>query len=89
MQAHSTILTEITGRKIDLTIEDFSRYIGNRDSEIFYMYKKDFNVEFDFEDSPKIIEFVKNLDFKAVGIINTTNKNFLNDKYDLLIDTTK
>ena len=42
--AHSKVLSLILNRKVELTDEDFSRYIGKNDNEIFEMYKKDFNI---------------------------------------------
>ena len=48
-KAHSKTLSYILNRDIDLTDKDFERYIGKRDTEIFEMYKHDYNVEFDTE----------------------------------------
>lgn len=45
--AHSKVLSLILNKEISLSDEEFSRYIGKRDDEIFEMYKKDFNVDFD------------------------------------------
>ena len=47
--AHSKVLSYILGKEINLTDKDFERYIGKKDTEIFEMYKKDFNVDFDSE----------------------------------------
>lgn len=47
--AHSKVLSLILNREITLSDVQFSKYIGKKDSEIFDMYKTDFNVEFDKE----------------------------------------
>lgn len=48
--AHSKVLSIILGKEINLTNKDFERYIGKRDSEIFEMYKKDFNIDFNVDE---------------------------------------
>lgn len=47
--AHSKVLSLILNKEINLTDEEFSRYIGKNDKEIFEMYKSDFEVDFDKE----------------------------------------
>ena len=48
MQAHLTILKKILGREAEITSQEFlKRYKGKQDDEIFEMYKKDFDVDFD------------------------------------------
>lgn len=62
-KAHSIVLSKILGRKIELTKNDFQRYIGKTDDIIFDMYKKDFDVEFDKE---KMIQLKKEIAFNLL-----------------------
>lgn len=48
LKAHNKVLSEIT-KKICMSATDFLRYVGKKDSEIFDMYKQDFNVDFEKE----------------------------------------
>lgn len=48
--AHSKVLSLILNKEIKFTDKDFERYIGKRDTEIFEMYKADFNVDFNKEE---------------------------------------
>ena len=60
--AHSKVLSLILNKEVVLTDEDFQRYIGKNDNEIFDMYKKDFNVDFNKEEMiNKKVEMARDL----------------------------
>ncbi len=46
-QAHSFVLSLILGKKIQLSDNEFEKYVGKTDNVIFEEYKSDFNVDFD------------------------------------------
>lgn len=61
-KAHSLTLSKILNKNINLSDKEFERYIGKSDYEIFEMYKKDFNIDFDKDKIiNKKVEFAKNL----------------------------
>ena len=60
--AHNVVLTEFLGRKFEFTNEEFSKYMGRKDIDIFAQYKIDFNLDRDVDEmvTKKVLE-AKNL----------------------------
>ena len=60
LKAHSKVLSEILRKNFELSPEDFMRYIGKKDTQIFEMYKEDFKVDFDTNEMiTKKVEYAK------------------------------
>lgn len=45
--AYCKVLSHIMGKEVTLTNRQYERYIGKKDVEIYEMFKKDFNIDFD------------------------------------------
>lgn len=76
--AHSMVLTYILNRDIKLTDDEFSKYLGKSDNEIFEMYKIDFNVDFDKDKMiNKKVEIAKKL-------LSSENVKVFDYFYDLM-----
>ena len=60
--AHSMVLSHILDKEFNLTDEEYARYTGKKDTDIYEMYKQDFCVDFDTEEMiTKKAETVKDL----------------------------
>lgn len=82
--AHNIVLSEILNRKFEFTYEDFAKYMGQKDTDIFEKYKIDFNVEYNSEEmiTKKVMEAKNLLMDKNIQVFDyfETLKEMKNDK---------
>lgn len=50
LKAHNKVLSEILNRDYEMSVQNFLKYMGRKDTEIFEEYKVDFGVDFDSDE---------------------------------------
>lgn len=47
LKAHNKVLSELLNREFEMSVAEFSKYMGQKDTDIFTQYKIDFNLDYD------------------------------------------